>query len=76
MFALRPWMPWLKGKITQHIRCQIKQRAAIQNKEMVKHSVSKTTQKKTVPLDVMESMQYMCHSRTFLCYVDIDQFDP
>ena len=32
--------------------------------------------KKTVPLDVMESMQYMCHSRTFLCYVDIDQFDP
>ena len=51
MFALRPWMPWLKGKVTKHIRYQIKQRAAIQNKEMVKHSISKTTQKSSVSLD-------------------------
>lgn len=46
--GLRPWMPYLNRKVTQAIRIQIQQRADRERKEMVKTTVSKSSQKKTV----------------------------
>ena len=46
--TLRPWMPFLRKRITAHIRMQIRQRALMQNKKMVKKTVSKKTQKPSV----------------------------
>lgn len=47
-FGNAPWMPYLNRKVTQAIRIQIQQRADRERKEMVKTTVSKSSQKKTV----------------------------
>ncbi|CAK9081892.1 unnamed protein product [Durusdinium trenchii] len=43
-----PWMPYLNQKITKAMRLQIRQRAEVQRKQMVKTTVSKSSNKKSV----------------------------
>ncbi|CAK8990289.1 unnamed protein product, partial [Durusdinium trenchii] len=47
-FGNWPWMPYLNQKITKAMRLQIRQRAEVQRKQMVKTTVSKSSNKKSV----------------------------
>ena len=58
---LRPWMPLLRKVVNYHVREQIRQRAEQQDREMVKRTVSKKSNKPSVWCSQLVIVEFLQH---------------